>query len=410
MKIKSFIAPNIENAMAQIRKEMGQSALILETRECEGGGFKGYLGKTLIEVIAAYPDDSTDDISENSLDEVSNGVPDTTVPESYVKNVAGNISQSRMLEILNERIKENHETKFADLINDAMLKPEKPSFDVMNKDPIGVDNLQSEIKKLKTYLLDQEIHERIVDSLLESSGNVKNQGIGTFGVDVLKDDIRKSIAGMIRTKKVIEDNETLPKRKIITFVGPTGVGKTTTLAKVAAKLTLENDKSVGVITIDTYRIAAVDQLRAYADMIDIPIRVAFTPNELSMAVEEFKGKEIILIDTVGRSQYNDKRIRMLRGLLNSLPNPENYLVMSAGTRNRDAVDIFTSFNILPIHGVVFTKIDETRTFGMLLNLVEETKMPICYITNGQEVPDDIVEADPEWVSNLIVCNAGKRNW
>ncbi|MGR3179093.1 MAG: flagellar biosynthesis protein FlhF [Candidatus Anammoxibacter sp.] len=427
MKIKSFIAPDIKNALDQIRKETGSSALILETCECKGQGFKGYLDSTMVEVIAAYYEDVADQVSEGGLEDVVENN-----DESVIDNVGMRTSQPKMLALLNERMKgKKVESDVAGTkVKDNVLKPEdinpepvkpfkaiiemalettietpiKTRDEEISVKSVNSNSLHPAMEQMRAYLLDQEVRNETVDLLLNqrvSARNAKEVEDGKPTIDKIKTDVRNRIADMVSIKNILGINNE-PGRKIITFVGPTGVGKTTTLAKVAAKLAIDNEKSVGVITVDTYRIAAVDQLMAYTDMIDIPVRVSHTPKELSVAVNEFEDKDFILIDTVGRSQYDKKRIRMLRGLLKILPSPENYLVMNAGTRNREADDIFDNFNILPLSGFIFTKTDETRRFGMLLNMVAKTKMPICCLTNGQEVPDDIVEVSPEGIADLLI--------
>lgn len=380
MKIKSFIAPDIKQALNQIRKEIGASALILETRECAGNGFKGLLGKGLIEVIAAY----SNDLREEPPGDFTEGLDDDITV---------------------------HNAKWQDT--------DQPEDAVPGAVGIISNDLHPEIKRLKAEMMNQEVQEEIVNHLLRYEMAASGGEAEDVDIKNIMASVHERIAGMVKIKRfaglwlqkvdkgyktplpLILDRQSTIGR-VVTFVGPTGVGKTTTLAKVAARLVLEMGKSVGVITIDTYRIAAVDQLRAFAEMMDIPIIVAFTPKELSMAVERFKDKEYVLIDTAGRSQYDDKRIRILGGLLKALPSSENYLVISAGTRNREASDIFTSFNILPLHGCIFTKIDEAGAFGMLLNMAVKTELPICFLTNGQEVPDDIEDASPERIAELIL--------
>ena len=411
MKIKSFIAPNIEIALEQIRKEIGQSALILETRKCDGKGFKGFLGKSLVEVIAAYEDDSEDDVAETKPISVTK-VDDNNVPtindskKSILKNNQVEKSRTRMLTLLNESKKErlNEGIKYSDSETETTnknLKQEQPAqMSVENiKKVNGDQSVKHEINKLKADLLSKEINMEVVGVLLDSV--VKEKCAENDKLEVNKININKKIANMIHTEDILENSNEQHSKKIIAFVGPTGVGKTTTLAKVASKLAIDNNKNVGVITIDTYRIAAVDQLMAYAEMIDIPVRIAHTSKELAVATNEFEDKDYILIDTVGRSQYDDKRIRMLRGLLKILPSLRNYLVISSNTRNKEARDIFTNFNILPLHGFIFTKTDETRNFGMLLNMTLKTSMPICYLTNGQEVPDDILDARSNKIADLV---------
>ncbi|MGR3219757.1 MAG: flagellar biosynthesis protein FlhF [Candidatus Anammoxibacter sp.] len=411
MKIKSFIAPDIKKALDQIRKETESPVLILETCECEGGGFKGYLDGAMVEVIAAYSEDVADQVSEIGLGDIAGDDNESAV------DVGMKISQPKTLALLKERMNgKNVELNIADTdredrvpeledVDHVPIELVRAAVETRNDQNrvkgVNPNSLYPVIEQLRAYLEDQGVQSETTDLLLSKWVNVKNVKAGMSAVDAGKKDVRNGIADMVSVKNIL-GNDNRQGRKIITFVGPTGVGKTTTLAKVAAKLAIDNEKDVGVITVDTYRIAAVEQLMAYADMIDIPVRVSLTPKELLAAVNEFEDKDYILVDTVGRSQYDKKRIRMLRGLLKILPSPENYLVMNAGTRSREADDIFDNFNILPLSGLIFTKTDETRNFGMLLNMVVKTNMPICCLTNGQEVPDDIVEVSPEVIADLVV--------
>ncbi len=420
MRIKSIIAPNLEKAMAQIKEEIGPSALILETRECEGKGFKGFLGKNLIEVVVAYPEEDEED--EDGGDDIFEEDAGNSGVGTVSGDVGGVVSQSKMLSLLNERFEKGRQdvepvkefSEFKNLllnsgaVDNAVLPdnsvnlPDSSVNVAFDIETVNKNNLLDEMDIFRQELLDQELQEKIVDHVLQTDGIEKQAKKGDVDIVMKKAEARKRLSNLVKTKKIIENGDNSTKNKIITFVGPTGVGKTTTLAKVAAKLALDNGKSVGMITIDTYRIGAVDQLTAYADMMDVPIMVAFSVKDLSAAINKFNDKDFILIDTVGRSQYDGKRVRMLKGLLKALPSPENYLVINAGARSREANDIFTNFNILPVHGLIFSKIDETKTFGMMLNMAATTKLPVCYLTNGQEVPDDIMDANADEIADLIV--------
>ncbi len=430
MKIKSFIAPGLEEAVALIQNEIGSSALILEIKDCEGKGFKGFLGKTMIEVVAAYPDeDSASDGIEGRYMEMNANEEMVGRSENVEKNCDNKVSRSRMLSILNERINRKQDDEVSEKVVDSNLSNIKDQsvdldleaekevsdaddssyrnfsqiFEDLNAGITG--NLTPAIEEVKNKLLDQELDEKVINRFLKIEENTGISEFGTIDTDAIKADVREQIAKTINVKNIIDDSDKSGGNRIITFVGPTGVGKTTTLAKVAAKLAFDNNKEVGVITIDTYRIAAVDQLMAYTEMINIPIKVAYTVKELVMAVNGYRDKDFVLIDTVGRGQYDEKRIGLLKDFLEEVPSSENYLVMNAGTRNRESTDIYESFNVMPLQGFIFTKIDETRTFGMMHNISTKTELPICFLTNGQEVPDDIVESDPGYIANLIVADS-----
>ena len=272
----------------------------------------------------------------------------------------------------------------------------------VNRFDVTCISLTEELENIRTHLKDQHVKNAITDSLLDRWEASSIQKQKSLNVESVRSDVRGKIANLINVKDFLGNKTETGNKKVITFVGPTGVGKTTTLAKVAAKLVLNDNKSVGLITVDTYKIGAVEQLTTFAEMINIPVSVASTSDELSAAVDDFRDKDFILIDTVGRSQYDEKKIKILMDVLESLPLLEIYLVVGAGTRHKEAVDIFNSFSVMPIKGFIFTKVDETKYFGTMLNVSETTRLPICCLTNGQEVPDDILEPDPKWIANLIV--------
>ena len=476
MKIRNFVAADIDNALTQISTEIGPSALILEIRRSEEKGLKGLLGKKFINVTAAYTEEVVDDTFGSVLNDVlsSNGIRGVDKDNQYCRKpaTADPKISSKMFLLLNEskkrginvevEDKDESDAAFDSLMTeretygfDDLRKPVRNNYEFgsfmqkngasavedMNKPKrtnkrfasfmsesgahgfedwqrperindetkksvdratVSCLSLNAELEKVRLHLNGQHVKDAITDSLLNRWESLPMQKQESLNVKSIRSDVRNRIANLISVKDILGNQIETDNKKVITFVGPTGVGKTTTLAKVAAKLVLNDNKSVGVITIDTYKIAAVEQLTSFAEMIDIPVSVAKTSEELLAAVDNFKDKDFILIDTVGRSQYDDEKIKILMEVLESLPLLEIYLVVGAGTRHKDAVDIFNSFSIMPIKGFVFTKIDETKYFGTMLNVSETTKLPICCLTNGQEVPDDILAPDPKWIARLIV--------
>ena len=192
------------------------------------------------------------------------------------------------------------------------------------------------------------------------------------------------------------------KRKIAALLGPTGVGKTTTLAKIAAQCVLEKGISTAFITADTYRISAVEQLKTYADILGLPIAIVYTPDELKEAIQKFRQKQLILIDTAGRSQHNRRQMAELKEFLAVNQNIEKYLVLSATTKNEDAKDIIDKFSVCKPDKVIFTKTDETKSLGIILNILRRKEMRLSYLTNGQSVPDDIVPAEAGKLAELFL--------
>ena len=189
--------------------------------------------------------------------------------------------------------------------------------------------------------------------------------------------------------------------RIVALLGTTGVGKTTTLAKIAAKFVLEQRTNVALITADTYRISAVEQLKTYSDILELPLEIVYNPQELASALERHRDKELILIDTAGRSQHNEYQMRELEDFLRINPRIEKHLVISATTKFTDARQIMNKFSQIEPDKIIFTKIDETASLGMIINLLRDKKYSLSYITTGQSVPDDIERAGAEVLATLL---------
>lgn len=195
------------------------------------------------------------------------------------------------------------------------------------------------------------------------------------------------------------------KLKAVALIGPTGVGKTTTIAKLAAHFSLVQGKKVALLTVDTYRIAAVEQLKAYSQIIDIPIGIAYSQAEVLPAVAQFADYDLLLIDTAGRSQKNIMQVGELKALLEAL-NCETHLALSASLKEEDMIESIRRFSAACVDRVIFTKLDETGSYGTLLNVVERSGIPISYVTSGQKVPEDIGTAEGRHLADLIMGIGG----
>lgn len=192
------------------------------------------------------------------------------------------------------------------------------------------------------------------------------------------------------------------QRKVVALVGPTGVGKTTTIAKLAANFRLRDNIKMGLITVDTYRIAAVEQLRTYAEIIDLPMKVVSTPREMQMALDEMVGLDLVLIDTAGRSPSDDLKIQELESLFRDIAIDEIALVMSMTSSVRTLEAIAERFKVARPTSMILTKLDEAPVMGSLLTLSQKVKLPIQYLTTGQDVPDDIEPANAARISRLVL--------
>ena len=192
------------------------------------------------------------------------------------------------------------------------------------------------------------------------------------------------------------------RRKVVALVGPTGVGKTTTIAKLAANFRLRDGIRMGLVTVDTYRIAAVEQLRTYAEIIDLPMKVVTTPLEMRQALDELSGLDLVLIDTAGRSPRDDLKIQELQSLLSEADVDEVHVVMSLTSSVRSISMTCDQFAAVSPTALILTKLDEAPGMGSLLSVARQVALPVSYLTTGQDVPEDIESADPQRVSRLVL--------
>ena len=281
-----------------------------------------------------------------------------------------------------------------------------------------IEELQNELAQMKAMLVQVVSKEKTPEDEMSLQQVLKQQEVESDIIDdvvlqlpaeaILADkDTPLALEGL---KKYLADNVQMAdglelksrKRKIAALLGPTGVGKTTTLAKIAAQCVLEKGISTAFITADTYRISAVEQLKTYADILGLPIAIVYTPDELKEAIQKFRQKQLILIDTAGRSQHNRRQMAELKEFLAVNQNIEKYLVLSATTKNEDAKDIIDKFSVCKPDKVIFTKTDETKSLGIILNILRRKEMRLSYLTNGQSVPDDIVPAEAGKLAELFL--------
>ena len=190
--------------------------------------------------------------------------------------------------------------------------------------------------------------------------------------------------------------------RVIAFIGPTGVGKTTTLVKLASQYALVHQLKVALLTADTYRIGAVEQLRIYRDIMDIPFEAVSSPEELGPALRRYSDRDLIFFDTAGRSPQNKRQIQDLKAFLEAARPSETHLCVSATTKNADLMPIVGKFGLVPVNRFLVTKLDETRSHGLLLNLAAGFQIPISYLGTGQNVPNDIELASPERMADLVL--------
>ncbi|MFS0751828.1 flagellar biosynthesis protein FlhF [Oceanobacillus sp. 1P07AA] len=367
MKIKKYTAPTMPEVMKEVRKDFGTDAVILQSKEVKKGGFLGMFKKTFIEVVA--------------------GVDPEPLISKPIPSEQQNTKQTQHIQ--NRKVKEENPLR-DEIVNLQRL--------------IEVQGRQSKHEFTPVYqlayehLLAQELSPTIAEQLIKAvKDDETNQGYSDLESILIK--VKQLISKRLNQ---VDIGFTYDQR-IVQFVGPTGVGKTTTIAKIAAKLYLEEKKKVAFITLDTYRIAAVDQLKTYAKILHIPVEVAYSTEDYRNAVEKFSSFDVILVDTAGRNYRDDQYMEEIKEWPSSLQ-VTNYLVLSMTSKPKDMLDIYKRFQLLGIRGVVFTKLDETEQYGNILNLCWNNKIRIGYMTNGQDVPEDVIQPTVEEMTNLIMSD------
>ena len=398
----------MSEALADVKHELGRDAVILHTRSFRKGGLLGLFGGSpMWEVTAApnvnvlrrpldgyYAPVTSDDIGDIGGDEgfcdadadlfepQFSGFETHPAPSSETSPA---VAVDEKSEVIVEQL-----TDIRDMLSSLMAaraSAEGPK-------------LPAVLHTLHSRLCDGEVAEKTATSLITEL-RMGLTGDELADGDLVRMKLAELIAGRIHQAPEPRRSQCTGAR-VIALIGPTGVGKTTTVAKLAANMKLKSGLEVGLITIDTYRIAAVDQLKTYAEIIELPFHTVLTPQEMHQAIYAMRGVDIILIDTVGRSQNDRLRLNHLRSFLAAADADEVHLVVAATANRRCVSNVLTRFCPLGANRVIVTKLDEAEAYGMVLNVAEACHLPLSYVSAGQEVPDDIDRANPDELARLIV--------
>ncbi len=376
MKIKKFVGFSLKEATERMKTVMGSEAVILSSKVIED---KEKFGKRkLFEITAGLEDEELENetLSKSSKNE------EREKPPSF----------DTELKKLTQKI-----------YNQKKIVPSgnKHLVDFQISDEPEGKQEHPEINEIRELLRHREIEEPLINTIIEQ---LQSEVDFISGTD-LDLQIQEIISSLIKTEGFSINKGKGPK--VITLVGPTGVGKTTCIAKLALISKILHKLNVGLISIDTYRLGALDQLRIFSEVSGIDFLVAYEPKDIKSFLKKFSNKDLVFIDTVGRSQKNSLLLNDIQKFLDVARSNEIYLVLSATSSTRNLIDIAQKFKIFGYNGFVFTKLDESVSFGNILNLSSRFDEPIKYLTNGQVIPDDIIAADPDFISNLIFT--GKLN-
>jgi flagellar biosynthesis protein FlhF len=355
--------------LQQIRSDLGKDAIILNTNEIRSGGLFGLFGKKRIEVIAA-----TD-----------------TPPANAVK------SPPNLPHAANLRSVQPHAAKNDPLLSE--IKEMKQMVQKLAQQSAGSGDVPEAAAQIERKLAEQEFAPELARQIVQHVLEHSQIPPGQWTKQEFKSAVRSELLRRLRENPV---ETIMPSTKIVHFVGPTGVGKTTTIAKLAAEQAIKMQRKVGFITSDTYRIAAVEQLKTYASILNAPMKVIFSPQELNRAYAELENCDIIFMDTAGRNYRNEMYVSELNSLLSDHAQSETYLVLSLTTKYRDMKEIAGNFSKFNVRKVLFTKLDETDTFGAIFNMIHDFPFQLSYVTYGQNVPDDISVINEQEIVNSVL--------
>lgn len=456
MQVKKFEAPTLQEALDTIKRELGPEAIILQTKTHKRGF--GLMNRGSVEVTAA--------VSERSLQKkkavetkltppVKNQIDRLPAAQQAEYFDAAIKSTQDRVELSSKRLTA---TRYIDIDTPPKAaatpaprpRPQQPVFSGSGMGmgmgtesvvPSSSRALEEELKQLKRMLSEVKAQQ----DLSVSSGAGALASVPSLETPALQDAFEqlvvngvdrrhahawvKKVAFDLGVSRASDPNAVLDQLaaevmesvvigpspldipvnqekegmcRVLALVGPTGVGKTTTLAKIASEAILKRGLKVGLINLDAYKVAAFDQLGTYAKILNVPFRSVATPEDLSAALKDFQSLDLVLVDTTGRSQKDPDALRELKASLDQIPGVETSLVLSVTTRDSDLMDMATRFGMFRPQGLIFSKLDETNHFGSMMNLTQKVRLPIQYFTTGQRVPEDIEEATRERMAALVL--------
>ncbi|MDQ7096221.1 flagellar biosynthesis protein FlhF [Desulfosporosinus sp. PR] len=378
MRVRRFVGDSVAETMGKVKRELGSEAVILQTREFREGGFLGFFGKMKVEITAAI--EETPVIAQvkgyRNIAEEKKPVRDERIASAFPAEHSAVLEEElRSMRLILQKMN-NHMEGF---------KEEKSVWPLT-------------LLKWMNYLKERGIGDYLINRLLSQVQQTLTEEEWEDNTKVFKR-LEGNVCQICSQTGPIQPG--IDKPRVVALIGPTGVGKTTTIGKLAAGFSIIDKRKVALITADTYRVAAVEQLKTFGEIIGVPVEVVMTPSGLREALDLHADKELIFIDTAGRSPHHELHMSELCAFLDQAQPDFTMLVMSATTQVEDQIQIYKRFESLTSH-FIFTKLDETARAGSLINLLGQTTLPTAYLTNGQSVPDDIEVATPERIAHYVL--------
>jgi flagellar biosynthesis protein FlhF len=373
MTINKFQGKTQEEAIEKAKKELGSDVVVMSVREVKPQGFFRMFKKSTFEVTAAIEEKDPYSVPQRSP------IPAPVKQEAAAKPTEAKTMEAKPMEEkpsempkeeLKEEIKEENKEEFKEERPNALTAE---AFDF--------------VRILYKQLIDNEVNEKYANQILEEVEQFIRPGAS---VDMILANVYQKLILRFGRPEPLEVEK--GKTKVVFFIGPTGVGKTTTIAKIASRFKVEQNDPIAFITSDTYRIAAPEQLRVYANILDVPMSVVYSAEELNDTLDKMRDYALVFVDTAGFSHRNEAQRGDISKLIKNLDpewDKEVYLVVSATTKYRDLLDIVDIYSEISDFKLIFTKLDETSAYGNLLNIKLYSGAELSYMTTGQNVPDDI---------------------
>ena len=392
MIIKKFTAKTEKDAIDNARKELGEGVVVMNVKPVKNKGLFAFLKSPMMEVTVALEEESEKYTAAVSA--INNVIASSQNKETEEEPEKEN--RTPVIESAEKRdsaIEEKLDSLQA-LLEQQLQKPEEEKEEKEAEQKKEESETDKFMHLLHDTMLQNEVDEKYANEIINEIELINKPNIP---FDYALANIYQKMILKFGKPSGIEPAAN-GGIKLVFFIGPTGVGKTTTIAKIASKFRVDEKKKVALLTADTYRIAAAEQLRTYANILEVPFRVIYTVEEINKALEDFKGYDYIMIDTAGHSHQNSTQKDNMRSIIHSVDDiveKEVHLVLSATTKYRDLISIADSYKEMADYKLIFTKLDETTTLGNLLNLRLYTGASLSYVTYGQNVPDDIEDFNPQ---------------
>lgn len=414
-----YEAKNEAEAFQIARERLGREATVITSRPYKTGGFLGFFTRDALWVTAGIYVPDEEDLKRDSRDRLQNfqtfldykraarehnarldaaAAEDAAPPSAFAQNPA-TVSGKTAAAAYQANVKEQAPQQDADVLTQKIDELEEKLVQLQTR----LDGGETEEATVKSVQIAEPIDE-LTAQLIEA--DVSRETAESLVADYRSGGSGRPFAEWLTRMIPVMGSDTgsaLGGRKVL-FAGPTGVGKTTTIAKIASVQSLNDKRRVVLMTADTYRIAAVEQLRIYAKILGIPIEVVPNPKDIQNAMKKYRDADLILLDTAGTSHYDDSRIQELSTLYDAFEPDSVHLVAAANVRDKDMRNIIDRMGVVPLTSVLFTKLDETSSYGIMLNVLREHGRPLSFFTTGQNVPNDIEVARPSRFVDLLLGN------